>query len=98
MTIPAHHGMRNASEAPTRTGFTCASCGRYTVTAVEGHFANPRVGSTQRFCSPACRQAAWRRRQSGVSENTPRQRTGGRARRLRADRNLPHDPDRRDPS
>ncbi len=36
-----------------------------------------------RFCSPACRQAAWRRRQAGVSESTPRQLSGGRSRRLR---------------
>jgi hypothetical protein len=25
-----------------------------------------------RYCTPACRQAAYRRRQAGVAENTPR--------------------------
>ena len=75
-------GMRNASEPPRRRGLICASCGTYTVTAVDGLFSNPRVGSPQRFCSPACRIAVWRRRRAGVSEATPRQRTGGRSRRL----------------
>ena len=65
-------GMRNASDPPARHGITCASCGAFTLTAIEGLFSNPRVGSPQRFCSPACRAAAWRRRQAGVHENTPR--------------------------
>jgi hypothetical protein len=55
--------MRDASPGPARRGFTCACCGHFTVTAVDGLFANPRSGSPARFCSPACRAAAWRRRQ-----------------------------------
>lgn len=77
-------GMRNAS-GPARHGVTCASCGAFSVTEVEGLFSNPRVGSPQRFCSPACRTAAWRRRRAGVTEDIPRQRTGGRSRRLHPD-------------
>ena len=67
MTVPTRR-MRNASEPPRRHGLICASCGTYTVTAVDALFSNPRVGSPQRFCSPACRVAAWRRRQAGVGE------------------------------
>jgi hypothetical protein len=85
MTGTTQNGMRNASDPPARHGITCASCGAFTLTAIEGLFSNPRVGSPQRFCSPACRAAAWRRRQAGVTENIPRQRTGGRSRRLRTD-------------
>ena len=83
--------MRNASrwpdgqapnDEPARTSFVCACCGRTVVTVVEGSFYNPPVGSKRRFCDPACRQAAWRRRKAGVAEATAPQRTGGRARRL----------------
>jgi hypothetical protein len=77
--------MRDASPGPARRGFTCACCGHFTVTAVDGLFANPRSGSPARFCSPACRTAAWRRRQAGVGEDAPRQHHGGRGRRLSAD-------------
>ena len=77
---PPDDGMRNASERPPPHGFTCASCGTFTVTAVDGLFSNPRVGSQQRFCAPACRVAAWRRRRAGVAEDTARQPNGGRAR------------------
>jgi hypothetical protein len=76
--------MRNAFP-PERHSFVCQCCGRTIVTAIDGLFANPAVGSPRRFCSPACRQAAWRRRRQGVEENTPPQRQGGRARRLRPD-------------
>jgi hypothetical protein len=76
--------MRNASPPPVRTGVTCVSCGAFRVIAVQGLFSNPKVGSPQRFCSPACRQAAWRRRRVGVAEDAPRQITGGRSRSLRA--------------
>ena len=70
-----------------RSGLVCECCGRVVVTIVEGLFSNPAVGSVQRFCSAACRQAAYRRRLSGVAEDLPRQRTAGRGRRLdRADR------------
>jgi hypothetical protein len=85
MTGTTHDGIRNASEPPVRHGITCATCGTFTLTAIKGLFSNPRVGSPQRFCSPACRAAAWRRRQAAVPEDTPRQRTGGRSRRLRPD-------------
>jgi hypothetical protein len=74
--------MRDASESRQRFGFTCQSCRRFIVTGVEGLFSNPSVGSSQRFCSPACRQAAFRRRQAGVAEDLPAQRLGGRGRSL----------------
>ena len=76
--------MRNASPEPEpiRQGITCASCGRFSVHAVLGVFANPQVGSPRRFCSPACRQAAHRRRRAAVPENTARQHDGGRSRHL----------------
>ncbi|MGH9157109.1 MAG: hypothetical protein ACRD1K_15010 [Acidimicrobiales bacterium] len=74
--------MRDASDQPRREGFTCEGCGRLTVTAVEGIFRNPTVGSPRRFCTPACRQAASRRRRAGIPESTPRQHQGGRGRRL----------------
>ena len=65
-----------------RWGFTCQACGNLSVTAVDGLFTTPPRGSRQRFCSPACRQAAYRRRRVDAAENTPRQHTGGRTRRL----------------
>ena len=83
--------MRNASrtageqapnEEPSRTSFVCACCARTIVTAIEGLFYNPPVGSKRRFCDPACRQAAWRRRKAGVLEATALQRRGGRSRGL----------------
>ena len=83
--------MRNASRRPAAqvpndepacTSFACACCGRTVVTAVEGIFYNPNVGSERRFCDAACRQAAWRRRHAGAPEATALQRRGGRARGL----------------
>jgi hypothetical protein len=74
--------MRDASDRPAREGFVCASCGRFVVTAVEGLWRARRAGSAQRFCDPACRQAAYRRRRAGVGEETPHQTKGGRNRRL----------------
>jgi hypothetical protein len=68
-----------------RCGFTCQACGQTVVTAVEGLFSNPPRGSRQRFCSPACRQAAYRRRHANTTEDAPRQPTGGRSRRLAKD-------------
>ncbi len=65
-----------------RTGLQCQCCGRVIVLSVEGLFARIPRGSTQRFCTPACRQAAYRRRLAGVQENTPAQRQGGRGRQL----------------
>ena len=75
--------MRDASPPPARHGFTCACCGQFTLTAIDGLFTNPQPGSPTRFCSPACRTAPWRRRRAGAPENTPRQRHGGRGRHLR---------------
>ena len=85
--------LRYASGGPERETFVCEACGQTVVTAVTGVFHNPKVGSPTRFCSPACRQAAYRRRRAGVAENTPLQPRGGRRRSLtRAD---PHcQPDR----
>lgn len=76
--------MRNASPEPARSELVCACCGRRILTAIEGLFYNPPVGSPRRFCSAACRQAAWRRRRAEVEETAPLQLTGGRSRRLRA--------------
>jgi len=75
--------MRNASAEPARSELICACCGRRIVTAVDGLFYSPPVGSPRRFCSPSCRVAAWRRRRARVDESTPPQRTGGRSRSLR---------------
>ena len=68
-----------------RHGFTCTACQRTIVTSIDGLFHNPERGSQQRFCSPACRQAAYRRRRAGVPEHTPPQRHGGRNRSLTQD-------------
>ena len=76
--------LRNASDLPPPEGFECACCGRFCVTAVDGLFRNTTAGSERRFCSPSCRQAAWRRRRADVPENTPAQLTGGRRRQLRS--------------
>ncbi|MFP5318470.1 MAG: hypothetical protein ACLGI2_09250 [Acidimicrobiia bacterium] len=75
--------MRDASDRPARATSRCECCGTDTVIAVEGVFANPRPGSPRRFCSPACRQAAYRRRRVGAGEAAPLQRSGGRDRSLR---------------
>ena len=74
--------MRDASGQPGREGFECPVCGRFITTAIEGFWRNPKPGSPQRFCDPACRQAAYRRRRAGVAEGTPRQISGGRDRTL----------------
>jgi hypothetical protein len=78
--------MRNALPATpdglARSGVTCQACGHVVVTSIQGLYDNPAVGSPQRFCSPACRQAAWRRRRAGVAEDAPRQHWGGRRRKL----------------
>jgi hypothetical protein len=76
--------MRDASDRPARELSRCECCGDDTVIAVEGLFRNPKPGSPRRFCSPACRQAAYRRRQAGVAESIRPQRSGGRGRSLRA--------------
>ena len=82
--------MRNAStgpdpartQPPTPQGIVCAGCGHFSVHTVPGLFTNPQTGSPRRFCSPACRQAAHRRRRAGVPEDTARQHHGGRGRHL----------------
>ena len=76
--------LRDASDRPARDVSRCECCGADTVIAVEGVFTNPRPGSPRRFCSPACRQAAYRRRRAGAGEDAPLQRSGGRDRRLRS--------------
>ena len=81
-------GMRDAFPLPPnndglkRTGLKCQCCGRTIVLAVEGLYSTPKRGSSQRFCSPACRQAAYRGRQAHVQEDTPTQQHGGRGRGL----------------
>ena len=72
-------------EGNARTGFTCQSCGQLIITAVEGLFTNPARGSRRRFCTPSCRQAAYRRRRAGTTEDQSRQHSGGRTRRLNQD-------------
>jgi hypothetical protein len=59
-------------------------------TEVDGLVFRSGSGSAPRFCSPACRQAAYRRRQSGVAEDTPLQLAGGRDRSLKRDRRKPN--------
>jgi len=76
--------MRDASGRPAREVLRCECCWRDIVVAVEGLLRSPRVGSPRRFCDPACRQAAYRRRRAGVPESTRSQRSGGRDRSLRA--------------
>lgn len=63
-------------------GFTCPPCGRFVRTGLDGVLWRARTGSAPRFCSPGCRQAAYRRRLAGVGENLPLQRLGGRNRSL----------------
>src|SRR3954468_4815493 len=67
---------------PARTGFVCPVCNRQIITGVAGLFHHPAHGSRQRFCSPACRQAAYRRRQANADETSPLQHHGGRGRSL----------------
>lgn len=81
--------MRNASEHTDRHGFTCPVCGRFIVTAIDGLFADTAAGRPRRFCSPGCRQAAWRRRHAHVDETTPLQHRGGRARNLQREQPEP---------
>ena len=86
--------MRDASIPPRREGFTCPVCQCRIVTSVEGIFRNRKAGSDRRFCDPACRQAAYRRRRAGAPEDTPRQLKGGRNRAL----NHPITADKEDPN
>jgi hypothetical protein len=69
-------------EAAQRAGFTCPPCGRFVLREVEGVVLRASTGSPSRFCSPACRQAAYRRRRAGVGEDVALQVRGGRGRSL----------------
>ena len=73
--MPTEKPMRYASGAG-RHSYHCSACGRIVVTAIDGLFHNPVVGSPARICGPACRQAAYRRRKAGAAEDTPRQPKG----------------------
>ena len=74
---------------PRRTEFACARCQRTVTTAIEGLFYNPRVGSPQCFCSPSCRQAAWRCRRAAAPKATALRWRGERSRRLSQDGSAP---------
>ncbi len=91
---PAHaehdqkNGMRDAYPLPrtedglARTWLACQCCGRLIILSVEGLFRSPSSGSIRRFCTPACRQAAYRRRRAAAPEDAPAQHRGGRRRKL----------------
>ena len=66
-----------------RVGYICPPCGRFIATEVDGWSLRATRGSPPRFCSPSCRQAAYRRRQAGVAEDVALQLSGGRGRSLR---------------
>lgn len=90
MTVAKRPGPTMRDACPlTSEAFVCACCGREVLTSMAGLFYNPKVGSPRRFCDPACRQAAYRRRQAGVPEGVPLQRRGGRGRSLRAETPAP---------
>jgi hypothetical protein len=63
-------------------GFICPPCGRFVRTDLDGVLWRARTGSAPRFCSPGCRQAAYRRRRAGVNEGVALQLGGGRNRSL----------------
>jgi hypothetical protein len=65
-----------------RVGFVYPPCGRFMPTEVDGLVLRARWGSPPRFCSPSCRQAAYRRPQAGVAEDVALQLRGGRGRSL----------------
>lgn len=67
---------------PALTGFVCPPCGRFIRTDLDGVLLPARSGSPPRFCSPGCRQAAYRRRRAGVAEDVKLQLQGGRNRSL----------------
>lgn len=74
-------------------GFTCQACGRLVVSDVDGLFHDPEHGSPQRFCGLAhCR------RKAAVIENSPRQPSGGRDRKLATTRDQPPQPDLEPPA
>jgi hypothetical protein len=67
---------------PKPVGFVCPPCGRWIATGLDGLVLWAGTGSARRFCSPSCRQAAYRRRRAGVAEDLPLQLAGGRDRSL----------------
>jgi len=78
---PGEATMRDASLVAgevTRSGFVCPPCGRFVRTDLDGVLFRTRTGSEPRFCSPGCRQAAYRRRRAGAREDAPLQHDGGR--------------------
>lgn len=77
-------GPRRGSPEAQPAGFICPPCGRFVATDLDGVLWRGRTGSAPRFCSPACRQAGFRRRQAGVDEGLCLQREGGRNRSLDA--------------
>lgn len=77
-------GPRRGSPEGQPAGFICPPCGRFVATDLDGVAWRARTGSLPRFCSPACRQAAFRRRRAGVDEGLRLQREGGRNRSLGA--------------
>ena len=77
-------GARPRSAAAQPAGFICPPCGRFVATDLDGVLWRARTGSLPRFCSPACRQAGFRRRRAGVDEGLRLQREGGRNRSLDA--------------
>ena len=77
--------LRDASSSATKVspgGFVCPPCGRFVRTDLDGVLRRVRTGSKPRFCSPGCRQAAYRRRRAGVGEDAPLQHEGGAKRSL----------------
>ena len=77
--------LRDASSSATEVspvGFVCPPCGRFVRTDLDGVLLRARTGSKPRFCSPGCRQAAYRRRRAGVGEDAPLQHEGGAKRSL----------------
>ena len=83
VTLLGSGGRARTSSTPARVGFVCPPCGRFVPTSVEGVVLRDGRGSPPRFCSPSCRQAAYRRRQAGVAEDMPLQLGGGRDRSLK---------------
>lgn len=77
-------GPRSDPPVTQPVGFICPPCDRFVRTDVDGVVQRARTGSPPRFCSPGCRQAAFRRRRAGVDEGVRLQQRGGRNRSLDA--------------
>lgn len=80
----AFSGSRPGLPEAQFAGFTCPPCGRFVRTDLDGRLWRARTGSPPRFCSPGCRQAAYRRRRAGVDEGVALQHRGGANRSLDA--------------